>query len=147
MDGTEPSSDATIRGPKRSDPWGNPPPARERRQQRRLPYSQAVSVAWLEDDDSNAAVHRVIAEDISTGGIRMVGPVAFRPGALGIIRLNRADGSYGLVGVAIVHTRAMSDFLNAAGAKFISLPKELEAHQLVGVEARLRSLEPIRASA
>lgn len=119
----------------------------ERRREKRLNYRKSIAVAFFEAGDVLSRPRRVTAEDISAGGIRLSGALPFREGATGVVQLTRADGTFGLVGVCIVHAVAVNKFTHSAGAKFVSLPRELVMERFIRPDGKLMSLEPLPASA
>lgn len=119
----------------------------DRRRERRLNYNKSIAVAFFEPGDVLSRPRRVTAEDISAGGIRLSGSTPFTLGNTGVVQLTREDGTFGLVGVRVVHTRSINAFTHSAGARFVSLPRELVLDRFIRPDGQLLSLDPLAASA
>ncbi len=79
----------------------------ERREHRRLPYNREVKFAWLHDGCIAWPARRIIAEDISKGGIRLRGEIIPEGATSAVIELKRADGTRAVMGVNVVYTKNM----------------------------------------
>ncbi|HVZ93015.1 MAG TPA: hypothetical protein VG797_00750 [Phycisphaerales bacterium] len=119
----------------------------ERRIARRLPFNKVVAAAFFDQRDSLTRPVRLIAEDISSAGIRLAGPQRFTKGSFGVVQLDRDDGSFGLVGVTVVHTQAIDAMIHVAGAQFVSLPDRLAAERFIRPDGRLLALDRLPMSA
>lgn len=119
----------------------------DRRAGRRLPFNERLAVAFFEKGEVLSRPRRLIAEDISAGGVRLTSSTPFTPGAVGVVQLAKADGSFGLVGIVVVHARAIDDFTHTAGARFTALPRQVVVDHLVRPDGRLLGLDGMAASA
>ncbi|TVQ61238.1 MAG: hypothetical protein EA379_06705 [Phycisphaerales bacterium] len=120
-----------------------PPSNKDRREYARHTYVIETPVVWLNSSKCKAEdVNRVETEDISVGGIRIIGRRMLYPGTVGVLQLERPDATVALVGVEVMHTDYIGDMRYASGCRFIPVPKNVIVKNFINTDGRMMELRP-----
>ena len=119
------------------------PSSKDRREHHRHAYTVDAPVVWLSHTNGKASdVTRVETDDISVGGIRIIGRRMLYPGTFGVLKLRRPDESMALVGVEVMHTDYIGDMRYASGCRFMPVPKSLIIKHFIDDTGRMTELAP-----
>ncbi len=100
----------------------------ERRSSERFDYPHNVEVILRSINGTTAKPIVAQGVNISSGGLCIESRVVFRPGAVGIARLKRSDGSFAVIGVQVCRCRYVSNMMHRTGMRFIPLPKDVNTN-------------------
>lgn len=113
------------------------PASTDRRSHRRFAFDAEIPAVWAGSFGANHEIVLLRSQDISSGGICLVGRSMAHVGALGVIRLPLPESKSAFVGIEVMHCRYLGDMHYAIGCRFTTPPDPLKGMRFVEKGGRL----------